>query len=171
MENEPMSLEKFIRDNHTLLSTLGIFLAAAAFASNLKYGWARDIFSFLFIGTIILIWLEVKSKIPKKSRWRLELFGYFMNVSLTAFATYWLMEYRTFWNIFLFIPLSFIFFYVAWSFLESLRYRLWFIDKALSDRVASTILIVGIAIAAFIFAVYFSIPMNLLLDALSKIQK
>jgi len=103
-----MTLKQFIDSNHNLLSALAIMAAVLAFISSMSIKWIGVALSFLLVGGMIFIWLELKQQMPEKKHWRLFLFHYVILWGLVAFILYWLLEYLVFWNEFIGVPIFFL---------------------------------------------------------------
>jgi len=115
-EKKLVSLEKFIKDNNVLLSALAVFASLTALLSKLSISWLSTFLSFLSIGGLILIWLEIRSKIPKDNiSIRLLFFRYVLLWGLGGIGLYWLLAFRDIWKVGLFVPLFFLFLYMFFS--------------------------------------------------------
>jgi len=111
-----VSLEEFIKESHILLSALAVFATLTALLSKLSISWLSTFLSFLSIGGLILIWLEIRSKIPKENiSIRLLLFRYVLLWGLGGIGAYWLLVFRDIWKVSLFIPLFFLFVYMFFT--------------------------------------------------------
>lgn len=104
---EKKTLRKFIDDNSSLFSVMAVLAAIFAFISKLPISWLNNIFSFVILAGITIIWFEIRSDLPKEKEMseRLFLFRYVVNLLILGTIFYWVVLYRTFWNIFLFFPL------------------------------------------------------------------
>jgi hypothetical protein len=101
------ALREFINDNSSLFSVMAVLAAIFAFISKLPISWLNNIFSFVILAGITIIWLEIKSDIPRESGMsgRLFWFSYVVNLLILGTIFYWVVLYRDFWNIFLSLPL------------------------------------------------------------------
>lgn len=117
IDNKP-TLSKILKDNHELLSAMAILVAIATFAAGLSVHWLASTLTFLSIAGVVTIWFELNSAIPKSGTVRLFIFRQILLVGLYCFILYWLLAFRKFWNIFLFIPIASL---LAYMFLLNLR--------------------------------------------------
>lgn len=107
-EGKRVSLEEFIRNNEQLLTAFGVFGALVALSKNIPGELSSFILSFAFVAGLILIWFELWYKLPKQDRMapRLVLFRLVLLSTGTGLLFYWLIQFRTFWNAFLFLPIT-----------------------------------------------------------------
>jgi len=103
-----VSLESFIKDNEALLSALAVIAALFVFSKDLSPSYAAGTILFFLTGGIVLLWLEIWFKFPEQVTWRLFLFRYVMLWSVIGIIYCWLYQYRAFWDIALFIPMTII---------------------------------------------------------------
>ena len=104
INKDGITLETFIRDNEVLLSSMAVIATIIFFTKDLLPHFVATTISFLLIGGLILLCLEIWFKFPELVTWRLFLFRYVLLWFIVGIIFSWLYQYRTFWNIFLFIP-------------------------------------------------------------------
>ena len=98
------TLSGFVEDNHKLISVLGVFTAITIFASNLPVRPIAGTFSFLSMTLTIILWLELWAKFPSgEAGWRLVLFENVVSMAVLVIILYWLIDYRSEWDQFLFL--------------------------------------------------------------------
>lgn len=110
-----VSLKEFIGDNSVLFSALAVFAGLSAFLTRLPINWLNGVLSFAFFTGMLIIIYEIYSNFPKdqnKISPRLFLFYYVVLTGLWGILIYWLLEFRSFWRIFLAFPL-FIFLFLT----------------------------------------------------------
>lgn len=103
-----ITLKEFIGENSVLFSALAVFVAIFALMGKLSINWLNSALSFIFLGGMIIILHEIQSYFPKDKNGmsvRLILFNYVILLSLWGILLYWLLAFRTFWNVFLAIPI------------------------------------------------------------------
>ena len=100
-----ITLDGFIKNNEPILSALAVISALIVFSKDLTPSFAAGVVSFLLVGGIVLLWLEMWNKFPELVHWRLFIFRYILLWTLIAILFSWLYEYRAFWDMFLFFPL------------------------------------------------------------------
>jgi hypothetical protein len=101
-----ISLSDFIGDNDKLLSALAAFVALIAFTQGFRPEFVAGFLSFVLIAGIVLIGIEIWRRLPddRLMSWRLFLFRYVLYWSLAGVIFYWLLNYRVFWDVFLYWP-------------------------------------------------------------------
>ncbi len=109
------TLEEFITNNEVLLSSTAVMATLIFFSRDLSPHFIAELISFLLVGGIILLWLEIWFKFPEQVQWRLFLFRYVLLWSVAGVIFSWVYEYRAIWDMCLFIPVSIIFFAVSSS--------------------------------------------------------
>lgn len=172
IDKSGMTLKQFIENNQSLLSALAVFAAITTLSGNLNIQWLNILFSFIIIAGMIIIWLEVNTQFPEKVSSKLFLFHYILLWGLGALVFYWLLEFRTIWHIFLFIPLTIIFLYEILLTLNPLTkfkivQRIFGIGKQKNwfQKIFKFIIMLVIVCISFFLAISSSTPLNLLLDA------
>ena len=173
MDSNNVSLREFIEKNHILLSTIAILVAIVAFLGTLPIKWLNYALSFILIAGIIIVWREIQSQIPKKTKGSLFLFRYVLLWSFGGFILYWLIEFREIWHMFLFIPIFLLSFYVMLGSIDPLL-RFKIISKIFGSRDSRSntqsiiwgIFIVVAVIISLNIAVKFTGPLNLILDVI-----
>lgn len=175
MTRDGMSLKEFIEKNHSLLSAMAIFATITALLDNLPVRWIGIVLSFISIAGLVVIWHELKAQLPKTMSPKLFIFRYVLLWGFGALVFYWLLVFREIWHFFLFAPLTILFMYeivltlkpltewkiVKWMFGIG-KEKNWF-QKLLKGVVT---LILGLT--SLYFATLFSIPLNLILDAIKN---
>jgi len=185
-----ITLKEFIDTNSHLLSAMAALTALFAFVGKLPISWLNSILSFLFIGGIVIVLIEINSNTPKEKErsWRLDLFHLVLLLGMWGTIAYWLLLYRTFWNMFLWVPLwvllTFSYYSTTKEMVENLRFLAGLprIKKILELPIAKKILNaincilkpfikaykLIIILFSLISAIYFSIPINLILTGIDK---
>ncbi|SMD44803.1 hypothetical protein SAMN00777080_3437 [Aquiflexum balticum DSM 16537] len=99
MEEGSKDLASFIDENSKLISVLGVFTALTVFSFNLQIKFVGNLLSFVFLTLVILVWVEIWSRFPKKSSsWRLNLFENILSYSILLIVFYWIIFYRDIWE-------------------------------------------------------------------------
>lgn len=175
IDRNGMTLKEFIEKNHVLLSAMAIFATIAALLGNLPIRWMSILLSFIAITGVVLIWHEVNSQLPEKMRPKLFLFRYVLLWGLGSLVFYWLLEFREIWHVFLFIPLFVLFMYEIVLTLNPLKE--WSIvkwvfgidkEKNWFQKILGIVTILAIGYTSLYLAALFSIPINLMLDAIKN---
>ncbi len=169
------TLKEFIRNNEVLLSSIAVVATLIFFSRDLTPHFIAELISFLLIGGMILLWLEIWSKFPEQVQWRLFLFRYVLLWSVAGVIFSWVYEYRTFWDMFLFIPISIIIYITNSSSITqtlgvfSLTRNFFGIGIDNKEKTSLQKWIKGIAIMfgiflAFFLGVWFSYGINAIFD-------
>lgn len=117
-DNQPMTLNSFIKANSELLSAMAVLVAVTTFVSGLPIHWISNVLTCLSIAGLVTIWFELSSLLPKVGSIRLHIFRYVILLGLGSIIFYWLLAFRIFWHFFLFIPLFFLMFFMTISLLK-----------------------------------------------------
>jgi len=171
---ERISLKEFIKENNALLSALAVFVAISAFLSRLPINWLNSALSFILFGGIVVILYEIQSYFPKdqnKMSLRLFLFNYVIIFGLWGILLYWLLTFRTFWKVFLFFPLFFLFVLMANSTFKPLTGINLFVKifgigqkKNTFQLILRDIYWIAIVLLSLIYASIFTPVLNIILD-------
>ena len=176
LAHDGSKLEHFLKDSQVLLASLAVLAALLAFANNLKPTWIGETMSFFLVGGLILIWLEIWSKLPPKMHWRLFLFRYVLLWGVALVVFYWIYEYRLFWDIFLFVPTTIVVMaLIASNVLPVVRsfrvtHTIFGIGEAQKNywqKLIRGLFIIGWFFVSFYIGVYISIGTNLFMDLLT----
>ncbi len=177
MNDTKISLKKFIEENHILLSALAVFAALSAFLSRLTINWLNGVLSFVFIGGLIIIFFEIRSRFPKDNEMslRLFLFRYVIVLGLGGVLLYWLLAFRTFWNVFLAIPLFFLFVFLINSFFKPIA-EIGFLIKIIGigqkknafQRFIGIMYLIFLILTSFVIAILFTPPLNIIFDIIKN---
>jgi hypothetical protein len=173
MDSDNVSLREFIEKNHILLSTIAVLVAIVAFLGTLPIGWLNYVLSFILIAGVIIVWREIQSQVPKKTKGSLFLFRYVLLWSFGGFILYWLIEFREIWHMFLFVPIFLLSFYIMIGSIKPL-FKFKIISKIFGSENNKTELqkvlwgifvVIAVIISLNITSV-FTGPLNLLLDVI-----
>ena len=74
MEKNVQNLNDFVKENHFLLTALGIFVALTLFAKDFAGEILGTTLSIIFFSCVFLLWSELWHRFPKKGERRLGLF-------------------------------------------------------------------------------------------------
>lgn len=118
LNNQPMTLNSFIKENSELLSAMAVLVAVTTFVSDLPIQWISNVLTCLSIAGLVTIWFELSSLLPKVGTIRLHIFRYVILLGLGSIIFYWLLAFRVFWHFVLFIPLFFLMFFMMISLLK-----------------------------------------------------
>jgi len=173
-----MSLTKYLTENQVLLTALAVFATVAALTSTFQIKWIAGIILFCCLTAVVIIWHEMKSQMPEKMDLKLYLLKTVIEWGFYAIALYCLVEFRDFWKIFLFFPLMLLILYntvrLAKRFVLRIPFlqRLFGLNTEKTDLQRSVIkfLFVIVSFAAFIVALWISIPVNIILDLMAQIR-
>ncbi len=178
MDKDGMTLKEFIEKNHILLSTVAVFATIVALLSNLPIRWMGTLLSFIFIAGIVIVWHEIQTQLPKKMGPKLFLFRYVLLWGLWGFIFYWLLEFREIWHVFLFVLLFAMFLYLILSSLKPLTEWKFLIkvfgigqSKTKLQKFLRGIILFIIGYFSLYAASLFSVPLNLILDAIKNTFK
>lgn len=170
------TLYECLEENHNLLSTLGIFGALTVFAGSMELKPVGYLLSFLLLAAMILVWREIRMRLPERKEWSLTVFKWILEIGLWVLVAYWLLEYRAIWDAFLFLPLIFGFTYLIAVRIRDLR-RFKIVDAVFGfgrehpnklQRAAGVILALIVMYISFGLAVLLSVPANAILDTLNR---
>ncbi len=175
INKEGITLEEFIKNNEALLSSMAVFATIIFFSKDLSPHFIATILSFLIMGGLILISLEIWFKFPEQVTWRLFCFRYVLLWSIVGIIFSWVYEYRAIWNMFLFVPISIVF-YLANSnsvvqtlgafnitrnfFGINIDYK----EKTRSQKIIRWFSILGGLLLSFFVGIWFSFGINIALD-------
>lgn len=112
IDDKGMSLKDFIGKNHHLLSTMAVLTAIASFGVTLSIHWLGSILVFLSTAGVMTVWVELYKSFPETGTLRLVIFKNILSLGLFSLGFYWLIAFPTFWNIFSFVPLFALMFYL-----------------------------------------------------------
>lgn len=122
------SLKEFIQENQYLLSSMAVLVAITSFMANLSPHWLAQTLTFISILGVITIWFELNSLIPKEGTSRLFIFRYVILSGLVGFIFYWLLAFKQFWNIFLFVPIFLLLLFIIVDTIKQLK-EIEFVQK------------------------------------------
>lgn len=128
-----LPLKDFIEQNHNLLSAMAVLVAVASFATTLSVRWLGDVLLFLSIAAIVTLWIELYMSFPKTGSLRLILFKNILSFGLIGLVFYWFLAFGKFWNIFLFIPLFLMMFYMSHNVVKQLL-GFSFVKKVIGEK-------------------------------------
>jgi len=120
IDDKGPSLHDYIEQNQSLLSAMAVLVAIATFVANLPVHWLGSSLLFLSIAAVVTIWVELYMRFPMTGSIRLVLFKNILSLSLMGFILYWFLAFGTFWNIFAFVPLFCLMFYMSITILKQL---------------------------------------------------
>jgi len=103
---QPKDLSDFIKENITLITSLGVFTALTGFANNLAIKEIGIFISFGFLTITVLIWLQLWAKFPPDGKYLLRVFESTLALTVFMVVIYWLIYYRDIWNSVLFLPIT-----------------------------------------------------------------
>ncbi len=118
VNKQNLTLRDFIEKNQSLLSSMAVLFAIATFVDTLSVKWLSNVLMFLSIAGVVTLWVELFMCFPKTGSVRLILFKNILSLGLMGFVLYWFLAFDRFWNIFLFVPLFFVLFYMSNVLLE-----------------------------------------------------
>lgn len=173
-----ITLADYLGENQVLLTSLAVFATIAALTQSLEPKWIGGAVSFFCIAAMVLIWHEINSKCQRPPGTKTKLFRYIMQWGFYALITYWLINYRTFWKLFLILPIMFAIAYWITSKIISVRERTGWLKKLIGTRDRSStlqnkvlhFLVTLIVLVAFIGAVWISLTLNIIADGLATIK-
>lgn len=108
-----LTLRDFIEKNQGLLSSIAVLFAIATFVDTLSVKWLGSVLMFLSIAGVVTLWTELFMCFPKTGSIRLILFKNIISLGLMGFVLYWFLAFDRFWNIFFFVPLFLLLFYMS----------------------------------------------------------
>jgi hypothetical protein len=168
----------YLTKNQVALTSIAVFAGIGALASTFEIRWIGGIVSFCCLTAMIIIWYELHSRIPSNPDPTLYVFKLTIQWGFYGLALYLLAEFRLFWKTLLFLPLAL---YGVYQFVRYFKPRAknipWLVrilkigtvkkpwQKAIAD-----VFYVVLTISCLVFALWLSIPINILLDALSQIK-
>lgn len=123
--NQPITLDQYIRDNNHILATIAVLIAITTFVTDIKIQWIADCLTCISIAAVVTVWFEATMLMPKNGTFRLKLFRYILIAGLYGFIFYWILDYRIFWHIFLFVPVTFLLTYMFMSQLKQIIQFHW----------------------------------------------
>ncbi len=103
----PTTLVAFVENNYRLLTALGVFTALTVYSGNLTLKPVGYVLSFFFLAAAVLLWLELWANFPRLGTARLFWFENILFFATMILVFYWLVEFRSIWRSFLFLPIAF----------------------------------------------------------------
>ncbi len=102
-----VTLTAFVKGNYPLLATIGIFVALTVFSQSIRLKAIGNLLSFLFLSCAVLVMFEIFTQISTaRYSGRLKWFGNILSLAILTAIMYWLLEFRTIWRAFLWLPLA-----------------------------------------------------------------
>lgn len=92
---EKITLRDFLIKEHTLISSLGVFIALTIFSASFLKGIVGDFLSLLFLLLSILIFFELWKQFPKtRGSTKLALFESYLSIGSILLFAFWLSQLR-----------------------------------------------------------------------------
>lgn len=170
------SLASFVESNHKLISALGIFTALTVFATSISLRAVAYSFSFLLLAATFLLWVELWSKFPdrSKSSLRLSLFQDITALVVLIVAVHWIISFRVFWRYFIVLPLGFAIFALLLVILSRTKPITKIVDKAIGIKgfggfIIANVLYVLLFASSFYLAILMAEPLNSVIDQINTL--
>lgn len=168
MDDKPR-LKPFIDENSKLISAIGLFIALVIFSKNIEMELFADLFAFVFLFIVIILWTELIEQFPsKEGSWKLIIFENIISYLVLGLVFYWLLEYRYWSKAFLIFPIAVLILSIISKIIKREKIFSW-ADKPkkrfkLLRYLVATFLLITVFTISFIIAGLISEPVNNFLD-------
>jgi membrane-associated HD superfamily phosphohydrolase len=112
---QPVTLNDYIKKNNEILATIAVLIALTTFVREISIKWIADCLTCISIAAVVTVWFEATMLMPKDGTFRLKIFRYIFITGLYGFIFYWILDYRRFWHVTLFVPVTFLLTYMFMS--------------------------------------------------------
>lgn len=173
-----IGITDYLTKNQIALTSIAVFAGIGALSSSFQVRWLAGVISFCCLAAMVIIWHELHSRIPSNPDPKLYIFKLVIQWGFYGIALYFFVEFRAFWKFFLSIPLTLLLMYFfAKRIKPILRSSPWLVsrlgigsNKSLLQKSLTDTLYFILTMGSFILALWLSVPLNILMDALAKIN-